>query len=321
MRAAVLLLLTMLFLLPASYAERQLLDQVVAVVNDDAITQSELDGLLRPLYEDYKQQFQDKKLADMMNEARGKLLNQLIEDRLVFQEAQNQKIQIEEKEVDQQMEEFKKRFSNETSLEDALRREGLTLNTMRERLHRQAMIRRMHDMEIRSKIVISPLEIESYYGAHPEEFSSEERLRVRSLTIKKNDEARQKGVTDEVAKAKIRDLREKILLGRSFEELAKQYSEDSTAKTGGLGDWISRGDMIAAIDDVVFKLKKGEISQVVETPLGYHLFRLEDLKENRKRTIQEAREEIFAKVFQEKARKRFGEWTSELKRNAYISIR
>ena len=321
MKRFLLIALTFCAFIPCALGQSQLLDQVVAVVNDEVITQSELDTFLRPLYEQYKNEYQGEKLAAFLNEVRQKLLNQLIEDRLVFQEAGKQKIEIDETEIDTQMEDFKKRFPNETALEDALKKEGMTLTRMRDRLRRQAMIRRLQDMEVRSKIVVSPLEVESYFTGHPEEFSRQDRLKVRSITIKKSDEAREKGLMDEPAKNKILELRRKVLSGDDFGALARQNSEDAQAKEGGLSDWVEQGAMIPAIDDAIFKIKPGEVSEIIETPMGYHIFRLEEKQAGKKRTLEEAREEIVGKLFREKAAERFRQWTEELKRNAYISIR
>ena len=315
------LFLLLLLASPAWGTERQLLDQVVAVVNDEPITQSELDILMRPLYEQYKQDFKGQRLVDELTEARHKLLSQLIEDKLVFQEAKTQNIEIDEGELDDEIKEFKKRFPNEDALEEALKKEGLTLNDMRERIRRQQMIRKIQDIEIRSKIVVSPLEIQDYYDKHKEDFSSQEKLRVRSMTIKKGQDAREKGLTDETAKNRIEEMRRKVLSGSDFGVLAKTNSEDSSAKTNGLGDWVKRGEMIAVIDDLIFKLPKGEISQIIETPMGYHFFRVEEKKSSDKKNLEDAREEIHSMLYNQKARQRFQEWTEQLKRNAYISVR
>ena len=299
----------------------QILDQVIAVVNDEPITQSEIDMLMRPVYEQYRKDYQGDKLMRMLEEVHNKLLNQLIEDRLVFQEAKTQGIQIDETTVDDQVEEFKKGFKSENEMEDAMRKEGLTLNGMRERLRRQAMIRKLHDTEIRSKVVVSPIEINEYYEKNAKEFSSGGQLRVRSITIKKSNEARSKGLTDEAAKNKIEGLRRQILNGEDFGKLAKQNSEDTSAAQEGLSEWIEHGAMIPAIDDVIFKLKTGEISSVIETEMGYHLFRVEETHQPFKKSLEEVRDQIYGKLFSDKAQERFREWTQELKRNAYISIR
>ena len=322
MKAPWILILSLILLTsPALSAERQLLDQVVAVVNDEPITQSELDIILRPLYEQYKTELKGERLVEALSEARQKLLNQLIEDKLVFQEAKAQKIEVDDSELEKQIEEFKKRFTNEDELEQALKNEGLNLSDMRERIHRQEMVRKIQDMEIRSKVVVSPLEIQEYYEKNASEFSSQEKIRVRSMTIKKSSEAREKGLTDEAAKNRVEDLRKKILGGVDFGKLAKENSEDSSGKTEGIGDWVQRGEMIPVIDELIFKLPEGEVSQIIETPMGYHFFRVEEKQASKKKNFAEARDEIYGRIFNEKARKRFEEWTEELKRKSYISLR
>jgi peptidyl-prolyl cis-trans isomerase SurA len=318
-RSACSLLLLVLFA-PLLHADSQLLDQVAAVVNDEVITQSEVDTFLRPLYEEYKKQYPQEQLVQMMGEARQKLLNQLVEDRLAYQEAKTQKIEVDEAAIDQDLDQFKKRFKNDKELEGLMQREGLSMNEMRERARRQAMIRQLQDKEIRSRVVVSPLEVEAYYKEHAEEFSGADQIRIRSLTIKKDDVAREKGLKDETAKSKIEDLRKQILSGENFGEIAKKFSQDTNAEKEGMGDWMQRGSMIPIIDEVIFNLKQGDVSQVVESPMGYHLFRVEEKKEKYKKSLDEARDEIYGKIFQKKSRERFDDWMKELKRNAYISV-
>jgi len=307
--------------IPFLGAESQLVDQVVAIVNDEIITQSELDTLLRPIYEQIKGEYSGEDLMKKFTEIRRKLLSQLIEDRLVFQEAKTRGVEVGESEIRERIEEFKKNFPDEETFEKALDEQGLSLRDLEERFRRQAMIRRLHDMEIRSHIIVSPHDIENYYRDHASEFTQEERIKVRSLTVKKSLEAREKGLLDEHAKKLIQELRRRVLAGEDFQVLAKQYSEDVHAAEGGLSQWIGRQEMIPVIDEVIFNLRVGEISEIIETPMGYHVFRLEEKEKGHTSDLEEVRDRIMAIVFQKKSEERFNEWMIELKRNAYISIR
>lgn len=317
----VFLVLTCVLAPDSVWARKELLDQVIAVVNDEPVTQSELDILLRPLYDQFREEYRGEELVVKLNEARQKLLNQLIEDRLVYQEAVNQKVEVDASEVDNAVSEFKKRFKDEMTMDATLREQGLTLTDLKERFRRQAMIRQLHTMEIRSKVVVSPKEIEEFYQKNPEKFSSRERLKTRSITVKKSYEARDKGITDEEAKKKILDIRAKILAGQDFAALAKESSEDVHAEKGGLSDWVERGTMIAVIDSVIFNLKLGEISDVIETPMGYHLFRVEEREQGSQKKLEEVRDQIMDEIYRQKSEERFYDWMQELKKNAYISIR
>ncbi len=315
------LFFALLFPAPELRAEKQLLDRVVAVVNNDVITQSELDMILRPLYEEYRHEFKGEELYKRLSELRIKILNQLIEDRLVFQEAEKVKIVVDQQEIQDRLKEFKSRFATEQEMEQALREQGMTMASIKDRLRRQAMIRSLHDAEIRSKVLVSPLEVQDFYEQNSEQFQEMERLRPRSLTIKKSTEAREKGIKDEEAWNLIQDLRKRAEAGEDFSELAKKYSQDMHARNGGLGDWIERGDMISSIDEVLFRLKKGELSEVIETPMGYHLFRVEERHEGKKLSLEEARDKIHAYLYQKKSEERFEQWMDELKSQAYISVR
>jgi len=309
------------FSTPLAWAQAQLLDQVIAVVNDEAITQSELDSILRPIYEDYKQRYSGDKLFRQLNEARSKLLNQLIEDRLVYQEAKEKKIQVDTLKIDEQIEAFQKKFPTPVAMETALNEQGVTLRGLRERLEKQEMVRKLHEQEVKAKVIVSPSEIEKYFEENPEKFTSKDRMRVRSITIKKSDEAREKGLKDEAAFEKMQSLEKSIKSGGDFTALAKDNSQDVNAKEGGLGDWVERGAMIEAIDLVIFKLNPGETSEILETAMGYHLFRCEETQSGNKRGLEEVRDEIYNRIYQNKSEARFEEWLKELKSKAYVSVR
>lgn len=302
-------------------AQAELLERVIAVVNDEPIMQSELDIMLRPIYEQFRAEYRGEQLVMRLNDARQKLLNQLIEDKLVLQKAEEMGIEADPAAIEARIDEFKKQFESELQMEDTMAMQGVTLGEVRERFEKQAMLRQLHNREVRSYVAISPKEIEEFYKTNPEYFASASKIKVRSITIKKSFESRDKGITDEVAKEKLATLQRRILSGESFSDLAKQYSEDSHKDEGGLSDWIEEGTMIPAINNVIFRLELGEISDPIETPMGYHLFRVEQREPGYKKTLEEAREDIHNRIFQQKSEERFYDWMQELKRNAYISIR
>lgn len=302
-------------------ARAELLDRIVAVVNDEPITQSELDILLRPIYDEYKMEFRGEELVTQLNEVRQKLLSQLIEDRLVFQKAKELGIEADAMTIDQKINTFQERFGNAIEMEDALRSQGISLREIRERFERQAVIKTLHSREVYSKVVVSPIEVEEYYRVNASKFSTESRIKVRSITIKKSYEAREKGLVDDDARNKLVGIREAVIKGENFEELAKTNSEDVQAADGGLSDWIHQGTMIPAINDVIFSLKTGEVSPIIETPMGHHIFRVEQREPGKQRTLDEVREEIQRKLFQDKSDELFFNWMQDLKRQAYISVR
>lgn len=316
------LLMDICFISQARAERRELVDKVVAVVDEEAITQSELDELLNPIYEQYRKQYQGEDLFRKLDEARRILLNQLIEDRLVYQESKRAGVKVAEEEVDASVNDFKDRFQNDAEFNKLLKEEGMTMTKLRERYERQIAIRKLHQYEVRGKVMVSPKEVEQYYKDHINEFATNERIQVRTITIRKSPEAVEKGLTDETAKAKAEAvLKELIDTKADFAELAKRYSQDSYALEGGELGFIERGDMVEAIDQALFSLKKGELSQVLESKLGYHIFRVDDIQAGKVQALDEMRGNIQGIIYREKMRKRFVEWMEQLKKEAYISIR
>ncbi len=306
---------------PSALAKQELLDRVVAVVNDDVITQSEIDGLLRPLYEQYMRDYSGETMTKMLAEAQGKILSQLIEDRLAYREAMKKKIEASERDIEREMSFFKQRFGNEIQLEKALESENTSVADLRERLKKQALIRKLHDSEVRSKIIISPKEQEAYYAEHLSEFSSQEQVRVSSLTIKKSDESREKGIADEPAQARLKSLQDKIQKGEDFDKLVQENSEDRHSDQGSQGNWILHGQMIPALDEVIFKTPIGSVTEIIETPIGYHIFKVVERKENLQKSYEQSRDQIYEILFRKKSEERFSAWMETLKKSAYIAIR
>lgn len=302
-------------------AKQELLDRVVAVVNDDVITQSEMDGLLRPLYEEYMRDYSGQTVMRKLAEAQEKLLSQLIEDRLVYQEAVKKKLTVGEAEINRELTAFKERFGGEANFEEVLRHENLSVKDLEEKIKKQALIRKLHEMEVRSKVIVSPREIEEYFAQHQSDFSAPEQIRIRSLTIKKSDESRAKGVTDEDALSRLRALQARAQQGEDFDKLVEENSEDRHADQGGKGNWILRGQMIPAVDEVIFNTPEGQITDMIETPIGYHLFKVVEKQAPVQRTFEQVRDQIDEILFQQKTEERFDRWMEDLRKDAYISIK
>lgn len=324
-KLTVLLLGLMLFgLLTVSLAyseDRQLVDRVVAVVNDDVITQSELDLLFRPIYEQVKAAYQGSNLQEELDGLRLKLLNQLIEDRLVYQEAVKLGVTVSDSELQEEMAQFKSQFPDEAQFEDEMKRAGVSQTEIEKRFRERIAIMKLHQGMIRSRVIIAPTEIEEYYQAHPEEFSKKEQVEVWCITLPKNEEAIKKGTMDEEAKQKAADLIAKIKQGADFKKLAEEHSKDSYAQKGGLMGAIHRGEMLNHIDQILFSLPEGGVSEVLETEEAYHIFKVGKKERASKKTFDEAREEITEKLYRKKAHERFMTWMDELKKKSYISIR
>ena len=298
-----------------SYAA--VVDKIVVVVNNEIITQREVDIMLAPIYGQYRNMYKGEELIKMLEDVREKILKQLIEDRLIFSEAKKLNIVIEEKEIDARIDEMRSKVGSEKELENMLNEQNLTLNELRARYKEKIMIRKLVDQKVGAKIIITPLEVKNYYNDNKDSFMQPEEIRLRAILIKSK-----KGQGGEAGALQlIRDLMKRLKEGCDFEGLAKQYSDAPGAGEGGLMGYVKKGDLMPQIEDIVFHLKEGEITGIIQSPLGYHIFKVDEKKIRRMRELAEVRQDIEEFLYREKAGHRLKGWIDSLAKSAYIEFK
>ncbi len=301
--------------------EQQLVDRVAAVVNNEVITQSEVDMIFRPIYEQIKKAYQGPDLQHELETVRLKLLNQLIEDRLVYQEAQKLGVTVSDSEIQEELATFKTQFLNEETFQKEMEKSGFGIKEIEKKVRERITITKLHQGLIRGKVIVSPSDVEQYYKDHPSEFAQKEQVKVWCITLRKGEEAIEKGTTDEAVKRKAGKLIAELKQGKDFEKLAKENSQDTHAAQGGLLGFVQKGDMVENIDQILFSLKPGSFSDVLETEDGYHIFKVGEKQVASKKTFEQAKDEISEMLFRIKAHDRFVSWMDELKKKSFISIR
>jgi len=159
-------------------------DKIVVVVNSEIITQREIDVTLAPVYEQYKTMYKGAELIKKLEEAREDIIKQLIEDRLILSEAKKANIDVEDKEIDARMADIRNRAGGEVELEKMLGQQNLTVNELRARYKEKIMIRKLIDRKVGAKIIITPLEVKTYYNDHKDQFLQPEEIDLRQILIK-----------------------------------------------------------------------------------------------------------------------------------------
>lgn len=314
---AVLILLYAVLLFPACL-KAEIVDGIVAVVNNEVVTQAELNAILLPLYTQYKSTYSDEELLMKIDEAKKNILYKLIEDKLILQEAHKIGMPATDEEVAERLEQIKSQFSSSEEFKSALASQGLTVVDLKEKYREQIMIKKMVNREVRSRVSVTPIEIALFYEKNEDDFNLPAQVKVMTIMIRKS-EADPESNTDSLKKIKMIEL--KMAEGEDFTKLAREYSQDPSAVDGGDMGYIGKGQMMKKIDEVIFSLQPGEISETIETPVGYHVFKIVEVKEAGAESFDEARMQIENYLFQEKAKERFDEWMTNLKENAYISVK
>ncbi|HKE62062.1 MAG TPA: peptidyl-prolyl cis-trans isomerase, partial [Nitrospira sp.] len=280
-------------------------DRIVAIVNSDLITWSELKREVTPERERLEKQYRGEELARRLKMAEAMALTTMIERRLQLQEAKARSIDVGDQEVKQAI---KQLIQQGEKIDD---KDPANTKSVRDQL----TLLRVVDREVRSGVMVADPEMKRYYQEHRDRFALPEEYTLSQILIKPRS-------LDDLAEArsKTRDIMALLKQGESYEDLALRYSDGPNASRGGRLGLVRQGELLPAIERGVSKLSEGGISDVIESPEGFHIVRLEDKKPKQFRPYEEVKQEIQALVFQQKSEDMFQAWLADLKDKAYIEI-
>ncbi|MEE8359620.1 MAG: peptidylprolyl isomerase [Candidatus Omnitrophota bacterium] len=314
--------ISILFLLATAFSptvlHARILDRIVAVVNDEVITQSEIDSLLYPLYMQFSQIYKtDKEIYENLDKSRLDILRQLIHDKLILSEAKKLEVTVWDSEINERIKMIKEDLKAKgASFEDLLRDQKMTLGELRKKYKEMLMIEKTIDREVRRGVNIQPSEVNNYYTENIADYTQTERVAVYGILIK-TESVRTPLESLELAE----DVHTGAIKGADFNELVANYSEGSHRDEGGDFGYVRRGQLLKEIEDKIFALKNGEISDILETPLGYYIFKVYDRQDEKRVPLEDVYEKVQMAIYRTKMQEKFEDWLESLKSNAYISIK
>lgn len=309
-----------LVLVLATTLHADVIDRCVAVVNNDIITLSEVNELGKPLFQRVAEEVPPDRLAEALQQARETVINKLIEKKLLAQEAKKLHIQVTDKEVEQALARILER--NHTSREQfkkELAAMGMDEQRYKEDLRDQILGSRVVNYEVRSKIIIPEEKIIDYYDTHYTEQVGEGGYYILQIGISWDKE----GITREEARKKAERIRSLAVNGKDFKELARKYSDLPSSVDGGDIGVFKKEEMAGYMRKAVTSLKPGQVSEVVETPVGYQIFKLLSSQEGQiitKVPYEKVKEEIRATLYQQEMQKLYKNWMQKIREQAYIKI-
>jgi len=305
-----------IWLFVPSYLEARVVDKTVATVDADVILMSEYERRAKPLIEEYEKFLTGPDKEIRIKEFKEKILDQMIDEKVLIHEAKKKNMRVTGKEIQDGIEEIKKRFPTEEEYNQELARQGLVGKKFEEQVKEQLMVIKLIDQEVKAKVVPpTDSEIEDFYKQNESEMVEPEQVRVRHILIKVGEN------TDKnQALKKIRDILKEAKEGKtSFSELAKKYSEDASAPRGGDIGFFIRGQMVRKFEEVAFALNVGQISDVVETEYGYHIIQCIEKKAAEKKSLEEIRDYLHNFVFQKRMEEHYEKWLRRLRDTASIT--
>lgn len=317
----VTVLILTLFLYGGSPASAAVIDRIVAVVNDDIITLSELQEENLPLINQIKESYGGEERRRRIQDVEKQTLDLLVEKKLMLLDAKKESLTVTPADVNAAIEEIKRnnKITTDEELRQGLTKEHLTYETFRKRLEEQLIILRISTRKVKAKVIITDEDIKKYYQDHPAEFEITPEYKIRLIYFKLGMTA-----TDEEAKKtqdRAQEILNKLRAGADFGDLAKLYSDDVTAAVGGDLGYVKAKDMVSELEKACQRLEKGKVSDIIKTSKGLHILKLEDKRPAGVKPLTEVsssvKETLTEKIYEQK----HNEWIKDLRSKAYIEIK
>lgn len=295
-------------------------DRIVAVVNDEVITLSELNNAYEPFQARFEASYQGPDREKARTETKLLLLNRMIDGILMEQESRKTGIAIRNDEVEDAISDIRKQrnFSQE-EFKKALERDGITPDAFRKDIRNQLMRMKLIRRDIKSRVAVTDEEIGEYYLKHREDYEGKESVRIRQILLPLPTGA------DPAAKAKLRTeaeaIHKRLMNGEPFDQLSARHSRGPEAASGGDIGYIERGVIHSEVEDAAFGLPLHQVSGVIESSVGFHIIQVIDRRGAGLKAIGTVREEIREKIDREKMEKKYGEWIAELRKKSHIEIK
>jgi peptidyl-prolyl cis-trans isomerase SurA len=303
--SALLAALTLgLMLAPASAAKIH--DRIVAVVNTEVITQSELEEEITEVKRQAQQRFTGVELEQRLRRIEYMGINRMIERKLQIQIAKRRGIKVTDEEVKDAVGRLR-RLGESPNENDP--KEMATIKD-------QLTALRIINQQVRSSLLVSDEELQRFYEQHRERFLLPLEVRISQILIAL-------GPTSEMLQVREKAQQVSALLkkGESFEELAGRYSEGREGRHGGSLGFVRVGDMQPQIQKAIQGLASGQVSEAIASPLGMHIIRVDERKPAQYRPFEEVKEDIRNAVFQLKSEEAYQAWIKDLKDQSYIEVR
>jgi peptidyl-prolyl cis-trans isomerase SurA len=304
----------------APAAAGEIVDRIMAVVNDDIVTLSEFEELYQP----YSRQAADREhLSDedrvKLFKLRENVINQLIDQKLTDQEINRLRISVSEQEVDGAIARIReKSFVTDEEMRQRLKAEGVTMERYRMEMKNQILRAKLVDRQVKSNIIITEEDIQAYYDSHPEEFSGVKRLRLRNIFMRKPSQI---GEEDTQAVSDRMDaLLKRLEAGEDFADLARTHSESSNSLDGGELGLFELKDLAAPIRVALENKKKGEFTGMIDTEQGYQIFYVEDVVSEAGKPLEDVASAIEEALYKQTLDAKFSTWLVDLRERSHIKI-
>lgn len=297
------------------------IDQVIAKVNGDIVSQDELERLQKDLAAELKQQGATGVTFDKEYEAHEKdILRNRIDELLLVQQGKELNINVDS-DVTKYMANLQRQagVTDPDKFHEWIRQQsGRSFEDFQSETRDNFLTREVIGQEVGRRINITDKEIEAYYNAHKKDFIREEKVFLSEILIStENKDA----AAASAAEKKAKQLSDEASKGERFSDLARDNSDAATAKDGGVLGGYKKGDLNSSIEDAVWKLPKGGVTQPIKIPTGWEVFKVDDHTTAGLEPLADAKPEIENILYGPKMEPKVREYLTSLRKTAFLQIK
>jgi peptidyl-prolyl cis-trans isomerase SurA len=293
-------------------------DRIAAIVNQEVITLSEVEKAASPLQQDIQTNDRWEK-KEQVNEIYRKVLEKLIEEKLIDQEVKRSEIQVTSKEIDGALEEVKRRNSaTQEDLVKALANEGMTLEFYKKEIGKRIQRMKLINWAVKAEFKGGEKELRDFYQKNINRYYVNETYRPGQILFLIPEGAQPEEVLE--IRKKCQNVLEKIKGGEDFGEMAIFYSQHISSKDRGDLGYFKRGELLPEIEKEALRLEVGEVGGIIRTPFGFHIIKLLDRKGGIL-PFEEVKERVKADAYEKEMEKAYQQFISTLKEKSIIEIK
>jgi peptidyl-prolyl cis-trans isomerase SurA len=299
-----------------------IVEEIIARVNNSIITLSDYQKADNQLREEIQHECQGctaDKMEGLYRDRQKDLLRDLIDQQLLVQRAKDQGVSVET-DVIKRLDEVRK-SNNLQSLDDlekAVEGEGMSWDDYKAQIRNSLLTQEVIAKEMRGRIVIGEDDIKKFYDEHQKEFVRPEQVVLAEIFLSTTDKTPEESG---VILRKAEDYLNRLKKGEEFAEMAKRYSEGSTAKEGGGLGTFERGQLSKQLEDATFSLNRGGLTDVIQTKTGYEILKVVDRFQAGLQPLEKVRREIENQIYMKKMQPSLREYLAQLREESYVTVK
>ncbi len=314
LKTTTLLILVVCLFIPEKALSAVFLDRVVATVDGEVITWSEMMDVIEVEGAKMLEGLNGDEKGKRIKELENIFLNSMIDVKLQLMEARRFGLKVSDGDIEAAMADVKVKYNlSAEAFKESLETEGFTMEEYRTRLSEQILISKISGFEVKSNILITDAEIEEYYEAASGSSINDE-VKIRQIFFAIPDDETKKTELESMAM----EIVKRIKNGENFGALAIEFSEGPSREFGGDLGFVGHGTVLKEVEDVAFALDIGEVSSPFWSTAGLHIIKVEEKREDRE--LAQSRDRIRDALLQKKYIEKYDQWIKMLREKAYIEV-